>query len=251
MHRLLRPLAGLTLATLLLAAPGLALAHGAGPQQTVDGYLVTLVVPEKGWYTGSNPVEVILWDARGMAVDATVTVAPLTYAPADDGHGGTHTEAEPAHSDGLAAPEEAHADGAAHDDAAAHAASGTHAENGPAHSETAAPHLDDHSSDGRGLMPVAAPLVAGEEPDVYAGELSFDRPGAYTLGVVFTIEGEERGALFEVAVAQSRPRGLVLGGFALVNALAVGAAYVIRRRTPTKATKPARPAPATTTSPEE
>lgn len=40
MHRQLRTLSSLALATLLLAAPGLALAHGEGPQQTVDGYTV-------------------------------------------------------------------------------------------------------------------------------------------------------------------------------------------------------------------
>ena len=217
----LRPLIGL-LALVLLLAPGeLARAHGSGPQQLVDGYFVTLVVPERGWYTGSNPVEVILWDPSGMAVDATVTVAPLAYAPADDGHGATHTEAEPAHSDAAA------------------------------HNEAAAPHVDEHSSDGQGLIPAAVPLVAGEEPDVYAGELSFDKPGAWTIGVAFTVDGEERGALFEVAVAQSRPRALVLGGFALVNALAVGAAYLIRRRTPAKAARPARPAAAAHRSHEE
>ena len=71
--------------------------------------------------------------------------------------------------------------------------------------------------------------------------------------MVFTIDGEERGVIFDVAVAQSRPRGLVLGGFALVNGLAIGTAAVLKYRGPRKpARQPAGPAttPAVT-APEE
>jgi hypothetical protein len=212
MHRQLYHLTLLSLLALLLAAPGLALAHGAGPQQTIDGYLVTLVTPAKGWRTGSNPVEVILWDARGRAVDATVTIAPLTYAPPNDGHGATHSDDEPAHGD------------------------------------TPAAHADDHADDGQGLASAAVPLVAGEEMDVYAGELAFAEAGTYSVSVVFSVDSQEHGAIFAVAVAQSRPRGLVLGGFAFINALAIGCAGVLKWRKPAK---PARQASPTPNIPEE
>jgi hypothetical protein len=96
----------------------------------------------------------------------------------------------------------------------------------------------------RSALPVT--LVAGAEPGIYRGELSFDQPGTWTVSVVFAIDGHKRGSMFELAVAQSRPRGLVLGGFALVNALAIGTAAVLKRRAPAKpAGKAARPATTT------
>lgn len=236
-----RPTLILLLALVLLLAPtAAARAHGAGPQQQVDGYLITLVIPEQGWRTGANPVEVILWDAAGTAVDASVSIAPLAYAEAETGHGTTHAEQGAAHSDAAERPD-AHADeDAAYDD--------SHEAEVGAHDDAEAAHSDDHSTDGQGLIPVAVPLVAGEEPDVYAGELSFDRPGNWTVGVVFTVDGVEHGATFELAVAQSRPRALVLGGFALVNGLVLATAAVLRRRAPRKAARSTtRPAPAAST----
>lgn len=247
----LPPALVLLLALIPLLAPGAAaLAHGTGPQQQVDGYLVTLVVPQKGWYTGANPVEVILWDAAGMPVDAAVSIAPLAYAAAEEGHGAPHSESADVHSD-AAAPTDAHADGdTAHDDSQAAEAS-AHDDAEAAHTEATA-HADDHSTDGQGLIPVAVPLVAGEEADVYAGELAFDKPGSWTVGVVFIVDGQEHGATFELAVAQSRPRVLVLGGFALVNGLVIVTAAVLRRRAPRKpARSAARPASVSAASTEE
>lgn len=263
MHRQLRTLAGLALAALLIAAPGLALAHGEGPQQTVDGYTVTLMPPEKGFFTGRNPVAILLWDWQGNTPEAEVSVQPLAFAPAAGGHGDSHGETAPA--DGHAAEEtddhaaDSHV-GASSDD---HAAPDSHAAN--SHEATADNPTAEHADDGHGhgdadategqglaLPPVA--LAASEELGEYRGELTFDQAGTYTLSVVFTIDGVEHGAIFDVAVTQSRPRGLVLGGFALVNGLAIGAAAFLKWRTPAKpARKPARPTTptSTTTTPEE
>jgi hypothetical protein len=263
----LLPIIGLTLLSLLLASPTRALAHGEGPQQTIDGYLVTLVVPQRGWYTGANPVEVILWDAAGMAVDATVTLAPLAYAPAEEGHGDTHSDTpaapedahaagDTAHNAAPAAPEDAHAAGdTAHTDS--HAAnSEAHGTEGTAHTDSHATstevQADDHSGDGQGLAPLPVSLAPSDEPDAYSGELAFDRPGTWTVSVVFVVDGEEHGTTFELAVAQSRPRGLVLGGFALVNGLAIATAAVLKRRAPSRpANKAARPTPTAAPSAEE
>jgi hypothetical protein len=82
MQRQLRHFAGLALLALLLAAPGLALAHGDGPQQSVDGYTVTLLPPERGFFTGRNPLAVSLWHWRGNAPEAAVSVLLLAYTPA-------------------------------------------------------------------------------------------------------------------------------------------------------------------------
>jgi hypothetical protein len=245
----LRPLLGLLLLALLLAPGAVALAHGSGPQQQVDGYLVTLVVPEKGWYTGSNPVEVILWDASGMAVDATVTVGLLAFTPPGDGHGDSHGEAAPAK--GRAADE---TDDHAANSHEAKAADDHNAATTDGHEDTTDNHGHDAANaiEGQGLALLPVALAPSEEPDVYAGALAFDEAGTYSVSVVFAIDGEERGAIFGVAVAQSRPRGLVLGGFALINALAVGAAGWLKYRTPKKpARRPARPAAAAPITPEE
>jgi hypothetical protein len=52
--------------------------------------------------------------------------------------------------------------------------------------------------------------------------------------VVFTLRETARTALFQVAVVQARPRALVLGGFAAVNALVIVTAAILRRRMPQK-----------------
>jgi hypothetical protein len=255
MHRQLRHPTLLALLALLLSTPGLTLAHGEGPQQTVDGYTVTVALPEKGFYTGRNPVAVSLWDWQGYTPDATVTVGLLAFTPLGDGHGDSHGEAVPA--DGHAAEEtDGHAAADSHDAASTgdheamvddHAANSHDAATTDGQAHDAA-----NAIEGQGLALAPVALAVSEELGEYRGELTFDEVGAYTVSVVFTIDGEEHGAIFDVAVAQSRPRGLVLGGFALVNALAIGAASVLKWRKPAKpATKPARPAAATTTTAEE
>jgi hypothetical protein len=287
MHQQLRFFAGLALFTLLLASPALVLAHGEGPQQTVDDYTITLLLPERGLFTGRNPVAVTLWDWRGNTPEASVSIAPLAFTPPSDGHGDGHDEAAPADDHG----DEAQADAHGHDDAApaddhgdeAQADAHGHDEAAPAddhgdeatetHGHDEAAPADDHgdeaqadahveaesthdhgttsATEGQGLAVPPVALAAGEELGEYQGELAFDEAGTYSVHVVFTVDGQERGAIFDVAVAQSRPRGLVLGGFALVNGLAIATAAVLKRRTPIKAAKPARPAPAATATPEE
>jgi len=240
MHRHLRPLAGLALAALLIAAPGLALAHGEGPQQTVDGYTVTLMPPEKGFFTGGNPIAVSLWDWQGNTPEAAVSVLLLAFAPPGDSHGDSHGEAAPV--DDHVTPADNHA---ATDDAHASESEHTASEAEHGHDEASA-------TEGQGLALTPVALAASEELGEYRGELAFDEAGTYTLSVVFTIDGEERSAIFDVEIAQYRPRGLVLGGFALVNGLAIGAAGWLKWRGPRKpAARSARPAAATTTTPEE
>jgi hypothetical protein len=262
MHRSLRPFIALVLFATLLAAPGLALAHGEGPQQTVDGYTVTLALPDKGFFTGRNPLAVSLWDWQGKTPEATVSVLLLAYTPPSDGHGDTHGEAAAADDHGAADDHAAAA--AAHATADDHAATDGHAATDNHATDDAHSAADDHAAtndqaaaaaehahddagavEGRGLAVAPVALAASEELGEYRGEVVFDEAGTYTVSVIFTIDGEERGAIFDVAVAQSRPRGLVLGGFALVNALAIGSAAFLRWRGPAKAArKPARPATA-------
>lgn len=174
----------LILLTLLFAAPGTALAHGEGPQQTVDGYTVTLALPEKGFVTGQNPIVVSVWDRQANSPEATVSVLLLAYAPSTDGHGATHGETTPddhATADDHSAPDE-------HDETAveAHAAA-----------ETEHAHDTPGAIEGRGLAAAPVALTAGHKRGEYQGKLTFDDGGTYTLSVVFIIDGKERGTIFD------------------------------------------------------
>lgn len=276
---LLTTLSILALALLLAGAEPARADGGHAPGNVIDGYTVTLTGPEDSAQTGNNAIVVTIHDSlqRPLA-GATVTASLLAYLPGEGGHGETHSEAAPAdtHSDEAvdthaeAAPITTHSDAAVdtHSDAAADThndmttdahgdmTTDAHGEAAPADTDSDEA-ADTHATDGQGLAATPISLVAGDEPGVYRGELGFDQPGTWTVGVVFTIDGEERGTTFEVAVAQSRPRGLVLGGFALVNGLAIASAAVLKRRTPTKSAakpvvKPSRPVSAATTiTPEE
>jgi hypothetical protein len=254
MHRRSLLTLALALLALLIAGPGQALAHGEGLQQTVDGYTVTLFLPEKGLFTGPNPLAVSLWDAQGTTPEATVSALVLAFTPAADGHGDTHNEAAPANdhatTDSHEAVAEDHAAADNHSDAAApddHVATDDHAAIASEHAHDGA-----RSIEGRGLVVAPVALAASDELGEYRGELSFDQVGTYTVSVIFTVDGEERGASFDVAVAQSRPRGLVLGGFALVNGLAIGTAALLKWRGPRKPPrKPTSPVAVSTTTPEE
>jgi hypothetical protein len=240
MHRRSRFIVALALLALLSIVPGQALAHGEGLQQTVDGYTVTLVLPKRGFATGQNPITVNLWDAQGTTPEATVSTALLAFTPTAGGHGDSHGEAAPADDHSTAADD--------------HGTSDDHSTAADDHGAAEAEH--DHSqasaTEGRGLVPTPVELAPGAELGEYQGSLAFDAPGTWTVSVVFSIDGQERGAIFDLAVAQSRPRGLVLGGFALVNGLAIATAAVLKYRGPRKpARKPASPAAPAATSPEE
>ena len=194
------PLRSLRLLTALLAfvlMPGLARA-GGGDQttvQVVDGYTVVLSLPPNRVQTGPNDVTVTIHAHDGPAVaDASVSAAVIAYAAAG-GHSDTHGEA-------------------------------------PAGQVAA--HSDDHAADGHGHEAIPTMLSPGAEAGSYQGVLHFDQAGTATVVVAFTVAGVERATLFTVLVVQARPRALVLGGFAVVNGLAIVTAAVLKRRMPQK-----------------
>jgi hypothetical protein len=199
---------------------------GGGPdelQQVVDGYTVTLAVAAVPARTGSNNLIVTIYDASGAPVDdATVTAAVLTYAAADDGHADTHSQGS---------PNESHAQdsqGDEHEASPAHADGDTHAEGSANES-----HGDDHSGNGLGHGAIPT-ILERAEAGVYRAPLFLDQVGTATVAVVFTLRETARTALFHVAVVQARPRALVLGGFAAVNALVIVTAAILKRRMPQK-----------------
>lgn len=198
----LRTLAFLTALLFAVLAPGFARASETdhASTQTVDGYTVALTLTPDRVETGSNEVVIAIRAADGAPVsDAAVTVAVVAYS-ADDGHGTSHSD--------TTAPQQ----------------EGTLAES----------HGDDHAADGHGHAAIPTMLERGAEAGAYVGTLHFEQAGEATVTVAFTIAGHERAALFTVPVVQARPRALVLGGFALINGLAIVAAAVLKRRMPQK-----------------
>ncbi|HMQ33920.1 MAG TPA: hypothetical protein PKD53_24525, partial [Chloroflexaceae bacterium] len=140
MHQHLRHFAALALLALLIPAPGLALAHGEGLQQTVGGYTVTFALPEKSFFTGRNPVAVSLWDRQGNTPEATVSVLLLAFTPAGNGHGDTHGEA--AATDDYSAADD-HGEAASADDHGEAASADDHGEAAVADDHAA---TDDYSA---------------------------------------------------------------------------------------------------------
>jgi hypothetical protein len=278
MHRRFHPLIGLAMFALLLAIPASALASSEPLRQIVDGYTLTLALPAQGLVTGQNAIAVTLRDSQGNAPDATVSTMLLAFSPAAEGHGGAGAAADDHGATDTQAPADDHAAAGDHDatdthapadDHAAaddHGATDTHEVDEPDHGRedaAAASAEAEHDHDaagaleGQGIAAAPVALATASERGTHQGSLSFDKPGTWTVSVVFVIDGQEHGALFEVPVVQSRPRWLVLGGFALVNALVIGSAAVIKRRTPARASRSAaRPTPlvalkSTTSSAEE
>jgi hypothetical protein len=260
---------------LLAVGPQPARAQGSTdhtPAIVVDGYTLTLTSPAEAT-TGNAALSVTLRDAHQQpVVGAIVSAALLAYLPAVGGHGSAHAAMPPAdsHDPTLATPAahsgDSHAgmagmDGMAgmpgmEDATAAPLAPITDSMAGMPGMEAATSvppaaahnHGTTSASEGHGLVPIPVLLRASDDPGSYQGTLSFDQPGTWTVGVVFTIDGQEHGTTFDLVVAQGRPRGLVLGGFAAINALAILTAAVLRRRKPAK---PARLAPAAATAEEQ
>jgi hypothetical protein len=214
----LRTLALLTALLFAVLAPGFARASETdhASVQTVDGYTVALTLTPDQVETGPNAVVISIRAADGAPVsDAAVTVAVVAYS-ADDEHGASHSDTTVPQQEATLA--ESHGDD--------HAAAPTH------DAEPGANPGNDHAADGHGHAAIPTMLERGAEAGTYVGTLHFEQAGEATVTVAFTIAGHERAALFVVPVVQARPRALVLGGFALVNGLAILAAAVLKRRMP-------------------
>jgi hypothetical protein len=191
--RLLTRYAGwLILAALLALTPTARATAGEDDlRQVVDGYTIILRFGASPVQTGGTEVIVIIRDATG----ASVKGARVTGAVI------AHTAEEAGHTD--------------------------------THSQTAASdgHADDHSGEAHSHAPIAVPLEARAEAGAYQGWLFFYEPGRSTVAIAFELQGETRATTFDVAVVRARPRALVLGGFAAVNALVIVTAAVLKRRT--------------------
>ena len=233
-----RPALTFTLIALLLLLPaGMVARAASGPdeiQATIDGSTIELTFPDGPAKVGPNAVLVRLRAADGQPIRrATVQIAPAAIAVSSADHG--------------------HADGAGHADAATRghgdtAASGHAAMDMGEHS-AAATQTDTHADAGHGDAEAAPHIhtimtqLASNTDGSYTGIVHLDSAGAWQIAVHVSSQGFDHAVAFTVAVAESRPNGLILGGFVGINALIITAAAVIKRRMPA-ATKRSRPASA-------
>jgi hypothetical protein len=182
----------LTLAALLALTPTAYATGGEDDlQQVVDGYAITLAFAASPLQTGATEVIVRIRDNTG----ASVTGAQVTGAVI------AHAAKQAGHTD--------------------------------THSETAAsdPQTHDQAGEAHSHAPIAVLLEPGAEAGAYQGWLFFYEPGRSTIAIAFELQGETRATTFDVVVVRARPRALVLGGFAAVNALVIVTAAVLKRRT--------------------
>ena len=194
---------------LLLAFPASVLADGGdgGSGKQVNGYHVKLVFVE-AVKVGKNQFHIQILDAAGMPVpNAEVEVSAMptegmvmeTEAPAV----GMMTS----NSGGM-------------DMATEVPATGVMKPNKPA--------ADEHSDETQTIM-----LNPAIESGEYAGEFSFSTSGEWMLNVHFTVNGETTEVDFPIEIVRSLSLNYaVLAGFFGINAAAVTAAAVLKKRKP-------------------
>jgi hypothetical protein len=191
---LTRPVGWLALAALLALTPTARAGGGEDDlRQAVDGYTITLRLAASPIQTGGSAVIVRLHDTAGAPVTGARVTGAVAHAAEEAGHADTHAE-------------------------------------GPVSEPQSDAHTDDHAGAAHSHDPIAVQLEPAAEAGAYQGWLFFYEPGRSTVTIAFELQGQTRAATFEVAVVRARPRALVLGGFAAVNALAIVAAAVLKRR---------------------
>jgi hypothetical protein len=230
-------------------------------EKKAGGYVVKLVIAEPVTY-GHNEITIELTDADGHAVTgARVEVEAMIIddhaKDKDDDHAKTdkkaakdddHDEAEEkaAKDDGHDEAEEKAAKDDDHDEAEEKAAKDDDHDEAEEKSakdddhdeaEEKAAKDDDHdeaeeksAKDDDHDKAQAVVLTAGSTPGAYHGELDLNKSGMWQLVVHFEVDGVENKVDYEIEVPLAVSKAAVLTGFLVVNAGAVAAAAVQKRR---------------------
>ncbi len=225
---------GLLIALLALMLPVAALASGGGEGTvvTVDGYQVSLVFAEPA-KVGENPFHIQILDGMGMPVrNAQVEINAMPVEEPQQ-HQENMQSGKPAMAgmDGMAAPAPTTVP-----------ESGMSGMGGMETSSTAAP-----ADAMPGMEP--APAVAAETPEAahpietvkvmlapgdsageYTGAIAFSAAGHWMLTAHLTINGQALEADFPVDVTGGSAGGVILAGFAGLNAALIGAAAITKRK---------------------
>lgn len=179
--------------------------------QTIDGYTVKLVF-QSAPVVGENPIHIQILDAAGMPVsgaDVEVSIEKVESA---------HDEAE------SSAPTEMPTSAPA-----AMSGMGTEATPTPAAMSNVNSMSPVDPSAAHDAMGMTA-LTAGAESDEYEGELAIESDGDLAVRAHITIEGSLMEVDFPLHVAKSKAGAIVLGVYASVNAVILGAAFVLKQK---------------------
>lgn len=165
-----------------------------GFTQNVHGYQVSLIF-EKPVVVGGNPIHVQIHSAEGMPVSLAEVHVSLVEIEAN------HTDAETKTSQHGEMP------------VMSGISEQPHSAPSGAHDEMEMVRLED-----------------GHESGKYAGEITIDQAGDYTVRVHLAINGELMEVDFPLSVASSQRGAGILAGFFAVNTAIIAAALVIKYR---------------------
>lgn len=193
----------------VLASPG-----DGGQTVSVGGYLVSLAFAEPP-KTGLNTIHVTVLDEMGMPIRlALVEIRALPVEETDEHEENMgHNEPDSAHTEPSQVTESGHGEEAAD--------SGNGDESGHGGEEAA--------GDNAGET-VKTVLMPEHDAGEYAGEITFLNTGHWMLTVHFSIDEEIFEADFPVKVTGNSPSGVILAGFASLNAVLIGVAAITRRK---------------------
>lgn len=219
---------------LLLALPlqsVLADGEGEGIEKEVNGYHVRLVLVDAP-KIGENAFHIQITDAMGMPVtNAEVMIMAAPYEDMseheEDSNEESHDtdsmsgmdmpEAEPTEEEassmpGMDMPEEEPTDEA----------------NADSHGESQDSHGSEDEHGETAIQEIV--LEAGHEAGEYEGSISLNRSGDWTFHVQFTVDGQLNEVEMPVAVAGIDAKYGILAGFFGINATAISAAAISKRR---------------------
>jgi len=226
-------LSTILMAALILPTPALADGGEGGLTytQTINGYTIHLVF-QKPAFVGENPIHIQILDAAGM---------PITGADVE-----VSLEEPASHAEAETAP----------------TATSQSVMSGMGANPTMMPTSAPDSMSGMGGSPAVAPtstpasmsninsmspvssehdqmgmvaLEPGAENGEYEGELAIESEGELVVRAHITIQGELMEVDFPLHVEKSKTGAVVLSTFGFINAVILGAAFVLKQKSSKKA----------------
>lgn len=190
--------------------------------QTVNGYTVKLVFQDPA-IVGENPIHVQILDAAGIPLTGADVEVSLEEAESAD-----HEEAAPSAETGMSGMGESPT---AMPTSAPDAMSGMNSSADPTPTPASMSNINSMSpvSSEHDQMGMVA-LEPGAENGEYEGELAIESDGEMTVRAHITIQGELMEVDFPLHVAKSSTGAVVLTTFASINAVILGAAFVIKQK---------------------
>ena len=221
-----------TMLIIALALPTPVLADGGEGgltyTQTINGYTIHLVF-QKPAFVGENPIHIQILDAAGMPITGADVEVSLEEAEADHEEvESDHDEAAPSAETGMSGME---ASPTEMPTSAPEAMSGMNSSADPTPTPGAMSNINSMSpvSSEHDQMGMIA-LEPGHEAGEYEGDLAIESEGELVVRAHITIQGELMEVDFPLHVAKSNTGAVVLSTFGIINAVILGAAFVIKQK---------------------